>query len=133
MIPLLAQLELAAPVWLLGLVALVPLGWLAWASETRFSLAQRMASFACRALILLLVVLALAGLSERWQSEQRRVVLLVDVSASISGSAKAQAEKYVADALAARGSHEVVVAHFSGTYLGSEAKPPNNLQTDIAA
>lgn len=135
-----AQFDFAAPAWLLGLIALAPLAWLAWASATRLSWTQRIASCVCRATIVVLVVLALAGLTEHWPSAQRRVVLLVDLSASTAGAGRQQAAEFLAAAEAARGEHEVLVAGVNGKYLGTgnlaeltAAARDHDLETDLAA
>ncbi|MGB8353703.1 MAG: VWA domain-containing protein [Chthoniobacteraceae bacterium] len=100
------MMEFAHP-WFFVLLLVAPVLWLV----TRGSLAditprQRVVCFLLRAFILLLLVLALAGVWLRLPSGDLSVLFLVDHSASISDAAKKQARDFVTSALHASRSHD---------------------------
>ena len=72
------------PLWLLLLLAMPPLLWLGWRrSRVRLSRRRLLAGRILRALALLLLVLALAGLTA-WRHEDRLTVLFaLDASRSV--------------------------------------------------
>ena len=91
--------------WFLVLLVVVPLLWLG----QRRSLAdmtprQRALCFALRAIILLLLVGALAGVRLRLPSRDVAVLFAIDQSASISPAAQKEARDFVATALRKQGS-----------------------------
>ncbi len=98
--------------WLL----LVPL--LLWPlrhSLARMTPPQRRVCFWMRVLLLLLLILALAGLRLPWESDRLSVVFAIDRSASITPEAQAQARAYVSEALRhqRRGDHAALLG-FAG-------------------
>ncbi len=98
------MVELAHP-WFFALALVIVL--LVWAQ--RHSLAdmtptQRRVCFLVRTLLLLLLVLALAGLRWLVPSRELAVVFAVDQSASISAAAQQQAREFVTASLAAKSS-----------------------------
>jgi len=98
------MVELAHP-WFLALALLVVL--LVWAqrrSLADLTPAQRRVCFSLRTIILLLLVLALAGLRWLVPSRELAVLFAVDHSASISPGAQQQAREFVAASLAAKDS-----------------------------
>ncbi len=100
--------ELAHP-WFLALIAVIVL--LAWAQ--RGSLAdmtptQRRVCFAIRTLLLLLLVLALAGIRWLVPSRELAVIFAIDHSASVSTAAQRQARDFVTASLAAKNSSDSV-------------------------
>jgi uncharacterized membrane protein len=68
--------------------------------------AQRRAAFAVRALLLLCIVLALAGIGWITHGDDLGVVFMVDASASISPQATAQARQYTEESLKSRRAHD---------------------------
>ncbi len=97
--------ELAHP-WFLAL-ALVVVALLVWAqrrSLADMTPAQRRVCFGLRTLILLLLVLALAGIRWLVPSRELAVLFAVDHSASVSPAAQQQAREFVTASLAAKAS-----------------------------
>jgi len=90
-------LEILHP-WMFLLTATVPLVW--WVSLrtlTDFSRAQRCVMTALRSLIVLLLVLALVGVTATRRSHRTAVVLAVDVSQSVSDEALALSDALARD------------------------------------
>jgi Ca-activated chloride channel family protein len=100
-------MELTHP-WflLLALLAVVVLALFSRRSLADLVPAQRRAVFAVRALLLLCIVLALAGLGWITRGSDLGVVFLIDASASISPTAARQARQFVEEALKARRTHD---------------------------
>ena len=109
------MVELTHP-WFLALALVVV--FLAWAqrrSLADFTLAQRRVCFAVRTLLLLLLVLALAGLRWLLPSRELAVIFAVDQSASISTSAQNEARDFVAASFAAQHAGDVTgIIGFAG-------------------
>ena len=92
------SIELTRPVFLLGLLLLGGLyAGYHW-SLIDFSRTQRFCSLAVRSLILVLLVLALAGLTLLTPTHEKHVVFLVDESQSIDENAKKIAADFLANA-----------------------------------
>jgi Mg-chelatase subunit ChlD len=89
--------------WLL--VLLVPLGWYYRRSLSDFPRWQRLASLACRSLVVVLLLLALAGLALLNPTAQQYVVFVVDRSLSIDDNAEKQVDSFLADAATHAGSN----------------------------
>jgi uncharacterized membrane protein len=100
------------------LVLSVVVLWLVWAqrrSLARLTPAQRRICLALRALILLLLVLALAGTRLVLPSRELAVLFLVDESASISESARKQARDWIAAAFKNKPSQDLAgIIAFAG-------------------
>ncbi len=96
------MIELAHPWFLLLLLALPLLVFGMHRSLAGFTPAQRRACFLLRALILVLLALALAGVRALLPSSEVSVVFAVDTSASVSPEAAKTARDFVADALRAQ-------------------------------
>ncbi len=109
------MIELTHP-WFLALALVI--AFLAWAqrgSLADMTPAQRRVCFIMRTLIMLLLVLALAGV--RWLAPSRELAVLfaIDHSASISAPAQKEARDFVAASLAAQGRDDSVgVIGFAG-------------------
>ncbi len=100
--------------WMLwSLLALVPILWYFWHSLSDFPLVQRRVSLATRFFIVILLALALAGLT--WLSPTQRmfVVLAIDRSQSVDTAAQAKIDEYVRQARQAAGDSELAVLDFS--------------------
>ena len=96
-------MEFAHP-WFLTLLVVVPLLWLGQrGSLADFTAGQRGICFAMRALILMLLVGALAGVRLRLPSRDIAVLFAIDQSASISPAAQKEARDFVAAALRKQG------------------------------
>lgn len=127
---LFAQIELEYPVRLLWLLVLPVVAYFAWrtgvtatATKTR-----RWASVICRIVVVVLLVLAYAGLMSRDTSEQRFVIFATDASRSVSGPSRQAAEEFLSKAKEAQGNHEVAFITFA-----DQATPPDSermLQTE---
>jgi Ca-activated chloride channel family protein len=111
------SLEFTRP-WLLGLVLLAApaLGYYFVRSLSDFPYRQRVASLIIRSVIVLILVLALAGLTLLHPTQDRFVIFLADQSSSIG----AEAEKHASDFLkqVAESDHD-----FKAAYLPFAARP----------
>ena len=109
------MLELTHP-WFLALAFVVAfLAWTQRRSLADMTPAQRRVCFALRTLILLLLILALAGLRWLLPSRELAVIFAVDQSASISASAKNEARDVVAASFAVQHAGDVTgVIGFAG-------------------
>src|SRR5450432_1627665 len=102
-------MQLAHPAFLLlGL----PVALFVWLAQRRSLVGmespQRRATLALRSLLLLCLLLALAGLRWRRESDALGVLFLVDASASISPEAAAQARRFVGESVKSRGGSDTI-------------------------
>lgn len=111
--PLFAALEFEHPLWLIGLAVLPVIAYFAICSLATGPVWRRVASAVCRAVIVTLVILAFAGITSRGPSQQRFVVFATDVSRSVAGAARQEAEKFIRAALEQQGGHEAAVLPFA--------------------
>ncbi len=116
MSPILAQLELAHPAMLLALVIVPALMYVSRRGIRKTAGWQPTSSLIGRLFIVLLLILASAGLSYRAATSQRMVVFVVDRSASVNDNAQRTAEAFVRDAAIHRSHHRT-------TYLEFGAEP----------
>src|SRR5215207_2062131 len=87
------QLELTHPIWLFGLIAVPLLVYYFYYSLADFPRWQRAISLAVRTVIVMLLVLAIAGLTLLRPTSEQFVVFLIDESTSVGeASAKRTAE-----------------------------------------
>ncbi|MCC6749809.1 MAG: VWA domain-containing protein [Deltaproteobacteria bacterium] len=106
-------IELLAPRWL-GLVCALPLLWLAKsASLVDLSALQQALSVSVRALLVMLLALALSRPSVAAHEDRVSAVYLVDVSESVSDDQLAAAREIVNQAWRNRGSNEVQLITFA--------------------
>jgi len=92
------QLELTRP-WMLAALVVLPLLVLYhFRSLIDFARWQRWFSFVCRTLVVLLLVLALAGLALLTPTTRQYVVFAVDSSLSIGEESRDAIQKYIDDA-----------------------------------
>ncbi len=101
------SLELVRPHMLWLLVLLAPLGWYYLRSLSDFPRWQRLASLACRAVVVVLLVLAIAGLALLNPTTRQYVVFVVDRSLSIDETAEKQVNAYLAEASQAAGANTI--------------------------
>jgi Mg-chelatase subunit ChlD len=143
------QIELARPWWLLGMLVVPVLGYYFHRSLVDFVRWQRLVSLALRALIVVLLVLSLAGLSLLRPTREQFVVFAVDQSQSIGDEARKAADDYLARATPGAGANRYAVLPFaahpgtirqgvraatsSGADRPTESKPLDAQGTDIAA
>jgi len=111
------QFELLRPEWLAATVVLPLLLWLYLRSLVDLSRRQMMASLTVRTVIVLLLVLALAGLTAVTSSRQVFVVFAVDESLSIGDEGRSKAEQYLMSATSDRSSDRFSVLPFAETAL----------------
>lgn len=114
MSPLFAAIEFEHPLWLIGLAVLPVIAYFAIRSSAGAPVWRRAASLVCRAVIVTLVILAFAGITNRGPSQQRFVVFATDVSRSVAGGARREAEEFILAALAQQGGHAAAVLPFAG-------------------
>jgi len=116
--PLTWTLELTRPGMLLLACSLVPVVWYARRSLVDFPAWQRHLSLVVRGLLLVLLVLAAAGVNVIRRDHRQFVVFLVDRSDSIDETAAEQADRFVADAARHCGQRDAdCVIDFAGNVL----------------
>src|SRR4051794_39720504 len=118
------QLELTHPVRLICLAAVCVLLFYFWRSLADFPRWQRSVSLAIRIVMLVLLVLALAGLTLLRPTSEQFVVVAVDRSTSIGKESTDAADKFLEAALAKEGGNKFAILPF--------AKEPAQLQTTLA-
>ncbi|MEM9704182.1 MAG: hypothetical protein AAF907_17210, partial [Planctomycetota bacterium] len=82
-------LDLLRPWWLLGLAALPALWWFFKKSLVDFEKGQRIASLAVRAVVVVLLTFALAGLTLLRPTTERYTVFVADESLSVGSDEEA--------------------------------------------
>ena len=88
-------LEITRPFWLSGLTLLAVVLWFYARSLSDFPLWQRRCSMIVRSIIVVLLVLALAGLALRSPTKQRTLLVAIDSSKSLGTEAKERSEEVV--------------------------------------
>jgi Ca-activated chloride channel family protein len=105
-------LELTQPWYLLGLLILPVVAWYFYRGLTDFSRWQRVVSLTARALILVLLVGALCGLTWLKPSKDVYVVFVIDDSMSVGDEGKYEVDKFLDRATAAAGNNKVAFVRF---------------------
>src|SRR5262245_33786220 len=118
------QLELMHPAWLIGLAALAVLGYYHRRSLVDFAHWQRLLSLAVRTAIVVLLVLALGGLTLLLPTREQYVIFAIDRSLSVGDESRKEADYFLDKALAAMGSNRAAFVAF--------AKDPGLVQADRA-
>ena len=110
--------ELARPSCLFLLLLFAGLWWGYRRSLIDFGIPQRLASLAVRTLLLSLLVLAIAGLTLRYSSHEKMLVILLDRSRSIDDTAARLADTTIAaiDALEHAGLRAAMMDAVSAAY-----------------
>src|SRR5262245_24629379 len=98
-------IELGRPWWLLGLFALPVLFYFFRRSLVDFARPQRIGSLALRSLIVVLLVLALAGLSLVRPTRELFVVFAIDRSESVGKEGAKAIDKFLDQAFSSAGSN----------------------------
>src|SRR5262245_57262988 len=93
------QFELIRPAWLAGLLALPVLAYYFRRSLVDLSRRQRALSLAGRTAIVVLLVLALSGLTLLRPTRDQFVVFAMDESSSVGDDSRKDAERFVGEAL----------------------------------
>jgi Ca-activated chloride channel family protein len=106
-------LELTHPLALLGLLALLVLAWYFVRGLTDFARWQRALSLAARAAVVVLLVLALAGLTLLRPTREQFVVFAVDESLSVGDEAQKAVQTYLERAARAAGPNRVAYLAFA--------------------
>ncbi len=106
-------LELTHPLFLLGLLVLPLLIWYFYRGLTDFARWQRLLSLASRALIVVLLVLALAGLTLLRPTREQFVVFALDESLSVGEEAQKTAQAYLDRAVQGAGTNRVAFLPFA--------------------
>jgi len=128
-------LELTRPWWLLGLAALPVFVYYFYRSLVDFTRWQRTLSLAVRALIAVLLVLALAGLNLLRPTREQFVVFAVDRSLSVGDEGAKAADAFVTRAAAAAGRNRYAVLPFAsepGALQPGGRDKPAPAKTDAA-
>src|SRR6266481_1630007 len=116
-------LELTHPVRLICLAVIPVLLYYFWRSLVDFPRWQRAVSFAVRTLIVMLLVLALAGLTLLRPTTEQFIVFVVDRSTSVGDDSTRAADAFLEEALAKAGGNKFAILPF--------AKEPGQLQTTL--
>ncbi len=125
------QLEIARPAWLAALVVL-PLLIFYWRrSLVQFSPRQRIVSLALRAVLLLLMTVALCGPEMRVSSPRQFVVFAVDYSGSVREEARAEAADFIDKATAGAGENRWAVLPFAAEPGMPRNELPANVELDV--
>ena len=137
-------MQFASPLALLLLLGLPFFIWLGWPSRG-YGRRREISSLVLRVLILLMLILALAGLEIQRGGDNLAVVFLVDASDSMPQTAETAAFDYVREAMGSMGTDDqAAVILFGGDALverpmspnkalDSFASLPDTTQTDLAA
>ncbi len=108
------MLELIRPWTLILLVpAVIVLGWYYVRSLSDFPTPQRIFSLMSRAIILLLLILALAGLTWLHTTDEQFVIFLVDQSLSVGEDGFKAIDEFVERSLEGQGTHKVAFLPFA--------------------
>lgn len=107
------QLKFTEPVWLAALLCLPLLIAVSRRSLTDFSRRQLHVSLGLRSLIVLLLILALAGLNRIDRTSKPFVVFLADESLSIDASARQAASRFIQEACASADTPHYRIAGFA--------------------
>ena len=107
------SLELTHPKYLIGLLLAGALLWGFRYSLIDFSKAQRWVSLVVRLVILILIVLALAGLTLMSPTREKMVVFLLDQSRSVDDAAAEKAREFLNAAQTAAGQTPLLVVPFA--------------------
>lgn len=121
MVAMFAQLEFAYPARLYWLAVLLLVGYFAVRTRVSGPAWRRAAAWFCRSLALALLILAFSGVRWRAASNERFVVLVEDVSRSVSDDADT-AQQFIAAAVEKRQRHHTAVLRF--------AERPGELRTE---
>ena len=103
-------LECVRPEMLWGLLLLAPVCWFFFRSLSDFPRWQRALSLACRSAIVVLLVLALAGLALLSPTTRQYVVLVIDRSLSVDDKAAERIDEVIKAIEAGAGGHRVAYA-----------------------
>jgi len=107
------ELELTRP-WLLLALLLVPVVlWYFWHTLVDLTRTQRIVSLCCRIAILVLLALALAGLTLLTPTDRMFVIFLTDTSQSIDDAAREKAREFLNQAEKGRGGNEAEYMAFA--------------------
>ncbi|MBI3461563.1 MAG: VWA domain-containing protein [Planctomycetes bacterium] len=133
------QLELTYPAYLATLAALPVLAWYFRRSLVDFSRRQRSFSLAARTAIVVLLALALAGLTLLKPTQELYVIAAVDRSLSIGADSQAKIDEYLGKLIAGRGANQVAILPFAGapgaliTDTEEKLPPSDGRATNLAA
>ena len=106
-------LELSHPWWLLGLAALPFLCLYFWRSLVDLPRWQRAFGLITRCVVVVLLVLALAGLNLLSSTREQFVIFAIDRSESVGDDASQAAESFVSRAVARAGPHQYALLPFA--------------------
>jgi uncharacterized membrane protein len=139
MIVALLPLELTHPLFLLGLLVLPLLGWYFYRGLTDFARWQRILSLVSRVVVIVLLVLALAGLMLLRPTREQFVVFAIDESLSVGEEGQKTVQEYLDRATAAASSNRVAFLPFAAapgivrSERGGASPDFDRKGTDIAA
>lgn len=104
-------LECVRPEMLWGLLLLAPVFWFFYRSLSDFPRWQRALSLVCRSVVVVLLVLALAGLALLSPTTRQYVVVVIDHSLSVDDKAVKQIDDFIETSKAGAGENQLAYAY----------------------
>jgi Ca-activated chloride channel family protein len=133
------NLELTHPGWLAGLLVVPLLVYYFYRGLVDFARWQKVSSLACRTAVVVLLVLALAGLTLLRPTRDQFVVFAIDRSLSVGDASRKAADTYIEQATKQTGRHKTAFVSFGnapGLVRASrlnEAEPIDDKGTNLAS
>jgi uncharacterized membrane protein len=125
------SLQFTHPIWLWLLLGAVPWTiWLTLRSDVQLSTWRRWTSFSVRLVVVLLLVLAIAGVQWKRPQEGMNVFFLLDRSDSIPSGQQEAARQYVTPVSADKDKHDQVGVIVFGTEASIESSPLSAVRAD---
>ena len=124
------SLELVRPEMLWTLLLLGPVIWYFYRSLSDFPRWQRIASFFCRCIVVVLLVLSLAGLALLSPTVQQYVVFVVDRSLSIDDTASEQISTFLDSCRSKAGNNVLAYMNVAGQATQVTQKPEELIEFD---
>lgn len=115
--------ELSRPWMLWSLVLLVPVAWYYLRTLSDFPRWQKRCSLGLRTVIVLLIALALAGLSLLSPTTRKFIVLAIDRSQSVDADATKRIDEFIQELEKVKGSNHVALLDFAGEPSQVAVKP----------
>ncbi|MDR0705364.1 MAG: VWA domain-containing protein [Planctomycetaceae bacterium] len=125
--------EFTHPQYLIGLIFIAIILWGFRYSLTDFSKTQRFMLLGVRLVILILIVLALAGLTFLSPTHEKMLVFLLDQSRSIDSAANEKAQQFIETAQKIAGKTPIQVVAFAASPQIQNSELTDKNETNIAA
>ncbi|HVX15283.1 MAG TPA: VWA domain-containing protein [Pirellulales bacterium] len=123
------QLELTDPAWLATLIALPLVAYYFVRSLVDFARWQRISSLVARVVVLLLLTLALAGLTLVRPTHEQYVVFAIDRSLSVGDESQKEIDAFLTEALPRQGANRAAFLPFAALPALATDRPPEGEPT----